>query len=47
MASFQQKFFPDIYARTEAQVSDTDPYCKVRSPWLGISARGRLQRCQP
>jgi hypothetical protein len=28
MASFQEKFFPDVYARTEAGVTDNNPYCK-------------------
>ena len=28
MASFQEKFFPEVYARTEAGVTDTSPYCK-------------------
>ncbi|KFM26855.1 H(+)/hexose cotransporter 2 [Auxenochlorella protothecoides] len=28
MASFQEKFFPEIYERTQLGVSDTSPYCK-------------------
>ena len=28
MASFQEKFFPEVYERTEAGVTDTSPYCK-------------------
>lgn len=26
-ASFQQKFFPDVYARTELGAQNTSPYC--------------------
>uniref|UniRef100_A0A1D2A345 Major facilitator superfamily (MFS) profile domain-containing protein n=2 Tax=Auxenochlorella protothecoides TaxID=3075 RepID=A0A1D2A345_AUXPR len=28
MASFQEKFFPEVYARTVEGITDTSPYCK-------------------
>ncbi|KAL4853612.1 H(+)/hexose cotransporter 2 [Chlorella vulgaris] len=35
MASFQQQFFPDIYAKTTSGVSD-DPYCKFHDTRLQL-----------
>ncbi|RMZ55904.1 hypothetical protein APUTEX25_003982, partial [Auxenochlorella protothecoides] len=29
MASFQEKFFPEVYARTVEGITDTSPYCKL------------------
>ena len=37
MASFQQKFFPDVYARSEAPPSgESDPYCVYNDVYLQL-----------